>query len=176
MAVKLPNTPYRYCRLADHGPRASTKGVVVHAIQGTAQSAEAWFHNPKAGGVAAHVIVGLESVVQLVDLDRKCWHAVGANGQYIGIEHEGFAEDSLAKWVKRRKQRKLSANRTAWICWHYKLGKPTRHKNVFGHSDGGQAWGGHHDPGRWFPWLLYIAAARRAYRNLVNSHGKRWTR
>lgn len=176
MAVKLPNTPYRYCKLADHGPRGHTKGVVIHDIEGTAASAEAWFRNPQAGGIGAHVIVGLDTVVQLVDLDRKCWHAVGANTNYIGIEHEGRASDSLVTWVKRRRQRKLSANRTGWICFHYRLGLPKRGVNVFAHADGGEAWGGHHDPGKGFPWLLYIAAARRSYRNLKRSNGKKWTR
>lgn len=172
----LPNTPFRHCPPADHGTRRLTVGVVIHDIEGSAEGAESWFHNPRCGGVGAHVIVGLSKVVQVVDLDNKCWHAVAANAGWIGIEHEGRSTDSRETWIKRRLQRKLSANRTAWICWKYKLGQPTWGENVRSHSSGGEAWGNHDDPGPGFPRDLYIAAARRAYRNLVASKGKRWTR
>lgn len=174
MAVWLPNTPRHLERNIAHGKRPKTRGVVIHTIEGSDEGAISWFANPQAGGVGAHIVIGHTPprAVQLADLDMMCWHAKGANSDTIGIEHEGRASDSRFTWIKRRTQRKLSANRTAWICWHYKLGEPRHHHNVWGHVDFPA--GGHHDPGPGWPWTLYMLAARRAYRKLVKSHGKKW--
>jgi N-acetyl-anhydromuramyl-L-alanine amidase AmpD len=175
--VVLPNTRQSYESQVVHGKRARTKGVVIHTIEGTDEGAVSWFANPSAGGVGAHIVVGHAPprVVQLCDLDAVCWHAVGANSEYIGIEHEGCAADSKVTWMRRRKQRILSANRVAYICWHYGLGTPRKGFNVFGHIDFPR--GGHHDPGPGF-WVggLYMAACRRAHKNLQRSNGRRWTR
>lgn len=171
----LPATQqHREPRIA-HGVRALTKGVVIHTIEGSAAGAIAWFSNPAADGLGAHIVIGYHPprAVQLTDLDNECWHATGANSAYIGIEHEGAAADSAAQWIRRRSQRKMSANRTAWICYHYKLGEPRKGSNVFGHVDFPE--GGHHDPGKGWPWKLYMMAARRAYKNLVKSKGKSWS-
>jgi N-acetyl-anhydromuramyl-L-alanine amidase AmpD len=150
-------------------------GVVIHTIEGTADAAESWFHNPQAGGVGAHVIMGHQGAVQTTDLDAVCWHAPGANRTHVGIEHEGFSSYGKLEWLKKdaRHMLRASANRTAWICWHYKLGKPTRYGNVFGHVDFPA--GGHNDPGSGWPWTFYIYLARRAYKHLVASRGKRWS-
>ena len=167
--TRLPNTPMRVNPLVEHGRRAETKGVVIHTIEGTDEGAEAWFRNRAAQGVGAHVIIGQERdrTIQTTDLDNICWHARGANSTHIGIEHEGFARYSRLQWLSKvnRKLLRASANRTAWICWHYKLGRPTRGRNVFAHADFPE--GGHTDPGKGWPWWFYIYLARRAYSNLI---------
>lgn len=166
--TRLPNTPLHNNPLLAHGHRWTTKGVVIHTIEGTDEGAEAWFRNRQAGGVGAHVIIGQEAnrTIQTTDLDNVCWHAVGANHEYIGIEHEGFASYSKAKWLTKANRHMLraSANRTAWICWHYGLGTPRKGRNVFGHADFPK--GGHHDPGAGWPWWFYMYLARRAYSNI----------
>lgn len=177
MAVRLPNTAFHPNPLLVHGKRATTRGVVIHTIEGTDEGAEAWFKNRQANGVGAHVIIGQEKhrTIQTCDLDAKCWHAAGANSAFIGIEHEGFAAYPKWRWLLRenRKMLRASANRTAWICWHYQLGAPSKGRNVFGHADFPA--GGHHDPGKGWPWTFYMWLARRAYRNLNASGGRRWT-
>lgn len=174
--IKLPNTPFRRVQAIEHGERKVTRGVVLHTIEGSDEGAVSWFANPEAGGVGAHVVVGYNPPQrwQLTDLNTLCYHAVSANSSYIGIEHEGRASDSRLTWVKRRTQRKMSANAVAWICYHYALGKPVKGRNVFGHVDFPA--GGHHDPGPGF-WAggLYMAACRRAYRNLARTHGRKWS-
>lgn len=173
---RLPNTPYRYASKIDHGPRSHTLGVVIHDIEGSASGAEQYFRGGGSSGVGAQVIIGATSVVQLVPLENKCWHAMAANSGWIGFEHEGYSSDSRAKWTRRRKQRILSANRTAYVCWKFKLGEPKWGHNVRSHASGGAAWGNHGDPGPGFPVDLYMAACVRAYKNLVRSNGKSWNR
>ena len=171
--TRLPNTRFINYSLIDHGRRARTRGVVIHVIDGPMSSALHWFKDPRARGIGAHVVIGLNDVVQLTDLDNVCWHAAGANSEWIGFEHEGVGGQSYARWAARRTQRKLSANRAAWVCYHYKLGTPTWGKNIKPHS--AFPAGGHPGcPGKHFPKTLYIAHARRAYKKLQKSGGKTW--
>lgn len=173
----LPNTKFHANGRIAHGKRATTKGVVIHTIEGTDDSAESWFKNPtNQSGVGAHVIIGTSEgeAVQLTDLDNVCWHAPGCNSTRIGIEHDGFARFPRAFWLSsgRRRQLRMSANRTAWICYHYLLGQPTWGTNVIGHIDCPGS--DHRDPGPGFPRTFYIWLARRAYKRLVASFGKSW--
>ncbi len=169
--TRLPATAFHDNPLVAHGRRTQTRGVVIHTIEGTDEGAESWFRNRQAGGVGAHVIIGQEAdrTIQTTDLDNLCWHAVGANSSWIGFEHEGFASNSKAKWLSKANRNMLrrSANRTAWVCWHYKLGAPSRGKNVMGHVDFPK--GGHHDPGTGWPWWFYMYLCRKAYSNLVKT-------
>lgn len=167
----LPQTRHVPYPILDHGPRAETRGIVLHVNDGTFDGTLAFFkHN---GGVGAHIEVGneAEGVVQMVALDRKCWHAVDANGSTIGIEHAGFGarpED----WPHNEIH--MSANRAAWILHRFNLGRPVRGKvdintgqilsgNIFFHSDGGAAWGNHACPGKFFPWTTWHALCLEAY-------------
>lgn len=167
MMIVLPATTIRQNPKAAHGKRTHTDGVVIHTIEGTAAGAVSWFENPQAQGVAAHVIVGKTKVTQITDLDNICWHCPGANSGWIGIEHEGSASMSKVQWLRKdnRKLLRMSANRTAWICWRYKLGEPKRGKNVKGHGDF-PAPNNHTDPGKGWPWFFYMFLCRRAYKNL----------
>lgn len=176
MVVRLPATLYRHCPPADHGDRpiADIRGVVVHVTDGsTLAGAESWFHDPRAGGVGAHAIIGVTDCVQLIGLDHLAWHAAGANQHYVGIEHVGIANTSRDYWVRRRTQRKIGANRAAWILWRFRLGPPQRHHNIFAHNEFPA--GGHTCPGPFWPWGLYMAAVQRAYTHLEKSNGKTWS-
>lgn len=171
---RLPNTPLDRIRRIEHGKRRRTRGVVIHVIDGTASSARWWFKDPRNNDrVGAHLIIGLKSAIQVADLDAVCFHARGANSDWIGFEHEGLGGQSAARWSARRTQRKVSANRAAWVCYHYGLGTPTWGKNIRPHASFPA--GGHPGcPGKHFPKRLYIMAARRAYKNLVKSKGRTW--
>lgn len=171
--VRLPNTRFHHIPRIEHGRRSRTKGVVIHVADGSMGSVLNWFSDPRAKGVGAHIVVGLKQAVQMADLDKLCWHAAGANSEWIGIEHEGLGGQSYARWASRRTQRKLSANRTAWILYHYKCGRPKWGVNVKPHSAFPR---GRHPgcPGKGFPATLYMQAVNRAYNNLVKSRGKTW--
>lgn len=172
----------------EHGRRPRTRGVVVHVMDGYFSYITTWFsRRDNRKGIGTHLAVGLKSgdVVQMADLDAICYHAPGdnmadpgqqsGNYEFVGIEHEGFGTQSMARWVARRTQRVLSANRTAWILYHYHCGAPKWGHNVVRHSEFSRTT--HRMcPGPGFPTLLYMAAVKRAYRNLVNSRGRTWNR
>lgn len=182
--TNLPNTEQHRIQNIEHGRRDHTRGVVIHVMDGTLDGTLSWWKDTSHEADGAHVCVGLKKRVQTADLDAVCWHAPGddvkipgtqdGNHEFIGIEHQGGGKDSRAAWIKRRKQRVLSANACAWVCYHYGLGQPKWNVNVGHHSDFPQ--GNHPCPGPGFPDDLYIQAAVRAYNNLRLSNGKRWTR
>lgn len=177
--TRFPSTPYKKL-LADRGPRATRiDRVIVHVTQGSFDGAASWFNNPtNPEHTGAHLIVGKSKLkgqmLQCADLDHYVNGARNANQVGVHIEHEGMAEQSRLLWILHRWQRKASANRCAWVCYHYQLGQPTFGTNLFGHHD--IPGNDHTCPGATFPRDLYQAAARRAYRNLVKSGGRKWTR
>jgi hypothetical protein len=181
--TQLPNTRQVRIPLIDHGRRTVTRGVVVHVMAGTLAGTLSWWRQPGHEADGAHVAIGLNEAVQTADLDAVCWHAPGpavtrpsvnGNHEFVGIEHEGQGNDTYLKWALRRKQRRLSANRCAWVLYHYGCGAPKWGFNVIPHSSFPQ--GGHPCPGSGFPKTLYMLAVKRAYKNLVRSSGARWTR
>jgi N-acetyl-anhydromuramyl-L-alanine amidase AmpD len=164
--TKLPATEYKPIQRIQHGRRRVTRGVVIHTIEGSQDGAFSYFSTSSPQGVGAHVLVGLKKVIQCADLDQICYHAINANSTMIGIEHDGSASFTKSKWLSaaRRTFLRMSANRTAWICWHYKLGAPKHGRNVFGHYE--IPGNDHVDPGKGWPWWFYIWLCNRAYKNL----------
>ncbi len=184
--TSLPNTRQVHIPVIEHGQRSRTRGVVVHVMAGTLAGTLTWWRQggtPGHEADGAHICIGLNEAVQTADLDAVCWHAPGptpmragvnGNHDFVGIEHEGQGNDSFTKWVLRRKQRKLSANRAAWVLYHYGCGAPKWGYNVLPHSAFPK--GGHPCPGPGFPRRLYMLAVKRAYRSLELSGGRRWSR
>ena len=174
--MRVPATRFHGNPLVAHGRRWQTKGVVIHTIEGTDEGAEDWFRSRRARGYGAHLIIGTEPThtTQITDLDNRCHHATGktrsgiyANDSLIGIEHEGFARWPKWKWLQKRSMLRRSARRTAWICWHYKLGRPRHGVNVWGHAEIHPRYSlGHQDPGKGWPWLFYMALCRSSYARL----------
>lgn len=175
--TRLPKTHFRDNPYAAHGKRPGTRYAVVHTIEGSDEGAEAWFKNRQAQGLAAQVIVGQTQTVQITDLDNLCYHAHSEGNSWgVGFEHEGSAHFTKKKWMDKSNRRLLrnSAARVAWVCYHYHLGTPTLKKNVLGHVH--VPGNDHTDPGKGWPWWFYIWLCRRAYKNLVKSHGKTWNK
>lgn len=170
----LPATKQQRLPEVEHGTRPATQRVIIHTIEGSAAGALAWFGNPAAGGIGAQVVVGLEDVHQTTDLGTMCWHCRNANANGIGFEHEGRAAMTRAQWLSKRNRKllRMSANRTAWVCFHYDLGTPRLRKNVMGHCH--VPGNDHTDPGNGWPWTFYMFLCRRAYKSLVRTHGRRW--
>jgi hypothetical protein len=164
--VWLPNTVVHPIGVIDRGPRQQTRGIVIHVNDGFFDGTISWFTGGPTGskGVGAHLEIGDDRVWQLASLDRKCWHAVNANAFSIGFEHVGFGKQSRADWLHASHELAFSANRASWVLHEYQLGEPSLNHNIWPHSFGGAAWGGHDDcPGAGFPWKEWLAMCHDAY-------------
>jgi hypothetical protein len=157
----LPHTKHIHLRALDHGTRPRTKGVVIHSTEGDSLPTE-WFRSGSEG-VGAHGAIDNHQAVQYVGLGVKCWHAVNANSEWIGLEHVAHASWARGEWLHHATMLHLSANRVAWILHEYGLGRPRWGLNIRTHASGGAAWGGHHDPGHGFPEDVYMHMCMEAY-------------
>lgn len=182
----LPSTRQHRISKLEHGLRRSTKGVVIHVMDGTLTGTLAWWARPaNVPAIGAHVAIGKSEAVQTANLDAICYHAPGdnmvepgiqfGNSSFVGIEHEGGGFDSKAKWLGRSKQLSLSANRTAWILYHYKCGRPKWNHNVVRHANFS---GTTHKncPGAGFPVWPYMVLVHAAYARLVATKGRTWSK
>ena len=161
--VWLPNTTRHPIAKLDHGERPRTEGIVLHINVGTFDGTIGWFEGG-ANGVGAHLEIGDGKVWQLLGLERKAWHAGAANDHLIGFEHAGYPAWTHADWLHHHhSELALSANRGAWVLHQWDLGPPKLEHNIYRHSDGGAAWGGHDCPGRNFPLDAWLALCHDAY-------------
>ena len=121
----------------------SPKFLVEHIMQGTLAGTDGWFRNPQAQ-VSAHFGVGKAgTVIQWVDTADVAWHAMAANGESIGVEHEGDSGETLTA-----AQLDADARLLAWAHEHHPIPLRLAHHPTFGaglayHALGGEAWGGH---------------------------------
>lgn len=160
----MPNTEKHLIKRIDHGPIRTVEFVVIHINEGTTPGTFGWWAQAGHEADGAQVQISKSGkAYQTMGLNRKAWHAGDANDRAIGIEHEGFSRDTHPKDTRPRVQLHASANRVAWILHECKLGRPRHGTNVFGHGDGGAAWGGHPlCPGPW-PWAEYMELCMTAY-------------
>jgi N-acetyl-anhydromuramyl-L-alanine amidase AmpD len=151
----------------DHGPRhAHVQNIVVHDMEAdNIDAVQHYFETTSPDAVGAHIGIGANGDVrQWADLDALVYHAKGDNTSGIGIELAGYAKQSRAKWISRRRQRVALAKALARLCHRYNLGIPTHtgKANIKGHVD--IPAGGHTDPGPNFPWDAVMKLARKYYR------------
>lgn len=139
-----------------------------------AEAVALWFADKAKGYPApkasAHYLVDQNSIVQSVrDMD-EAWHASQANPRSIGIEHAGFAAQTMEEWSDPASSSILwrSAKLTARLAKKYGIppikispeGVRVGQIGFFGHVDvtvGFGNKGGHTDPGKNFPWASYLA-------------------
>ena len=106
--------------------------------------------------------------------NQIAWHAPGANGNGIGIEHAGYAKQTEAQWLDAYGMDMLrrSAELVAHICkrWNIPVVRLTPElvkagrRGICGHWDVTQAFrkSTHTDPGPNFPWTRYMAMVAEA--------------
>lgn len=166
----------RYRAVNHSGPRdmSTVKWIVLHSTEGsTAAGAASWFANPASGGSTQLVVDDKECYRTLPD-DYIPWGAKGANTNGLHMEHAGYASWTNVIWKKHRDMLKKSAWHVAKWCRAYDIPvKRLRRRNLLngergitGHSNVNKAFpsSGHTDPGKGFPWLLYMTYVRRAKR------------
>lgn len=149
--------------------------VVLHCMEWPEASTSAeWcagFFAGKHGtapNASANYTVDDDSIICCVPPDRIAWHAPGANGNGIGIEHAGYARQSRAQWLDDYSLRMLalSAELTAWLCRRFEI--PVQFimadhlrrgaRGITTHAEVTRAFGRstHLDPGPFFPIADYL--------------------
>lgn len=124
--------------------------VVVHTMQGYYAGSISWFQNPDAN-VSAHYCMRAEDgeITQMVRNSDRAWHVGNSNSQAIGIEHEGFIDDTTwYTWVNYVESARLAR----WLCETYDI--PVDRDHIVGHVELPSQ--SHTDPGPNWNWTLYM--------------------
>lgn len=97
--VRDDGTPYPFRATPNQGGTLTPRWLVMHyTAGGSASESINWLANPDAKA-SAHVVIAKDgSITQMVDFNRKAWHAgestwkgvTGLNSHSIGIELDGF--------------------------------------------------------------------------------------
>ena len=140
--------------------------VVIHDIEGSAQSAINAFKDPNRQASAHYVVSKTGATTQMVAEKDIAWHAGNwdYNTRAIGIEHEGYAYRPFTYTVD---EYKWSARLLASICSRW--GVPMDRGHVIGHyqvpdpyNPGLYGGSSHHtDPGPYWDWVYYMNVARQ---------------
>ena len=114
--------------------------------------------------VSAHFMIGRAGeIVQLVKIEDVAWHARGANGKSIGIEHCARSPGELSKkdpgLPVTEEQYKVSSELVAWLCKNYDI--PIDREHIQGHcelkDEDGSFLSTHRDcPNRIWDWDKYM--------------------
>jgi len=74
---------------------STIREAVIHTTQGSYAGAISWLRNPASQASAHYVVRSSDGqITQLVRESNKAWHARSHNPYSLGIEHEGFANNS----------------------------------------------------------------------------------
>lgn len=169
----MVSIPFVKARLYTPSGKRNVKWVVVHSMEfpelpTAAERVAAYFAGASARG-SAHYCVDDNSIVQCVAENDIAWHAAGGNLNSIGVEHAGYADQSLFQWTdpySLAMLRNVSAPLVRDICSRYNI--PIRYvggaqlkrgmAGITTHNDVRLAFGKttHTDPGQNFPMTQYI--------------------
>lgn len=124
------------------GIMAAYRGVVLHIAEGTYEGTIAWCLNARSE-VSAHFVVSKGgSIAQLVDTSTQSWCQAAGNSEWLSIENEGHAGDSLTPQQVRACAKILGrAHREHGIP--LAIASSPSGRGLGHHGMGGVAWGGH---------------------------------
>lgn len=193
LPVRLPRPSFdpaavRFVEAANwsrHVPAQPKDLIVLHTMEAaeastTAENCARWFatqppHSKETPGTSAHYCVDDDLVICCVRPELIAWHAPGANHNGIGIEHAGFARQTVAQWKDDYSTRMLglSSELVAWLCRRFAIPvvyvswkelQSGRVKGITTHNDVSIAFGksNHSDPGPRFPMADYVQQVRAA--------------
>lgn len=169
------------------GPRKNKiRLIVIHSMESqekpkTAVQVAKWFSNDNAPKASAHYCVDNKEAVRVVDDQDIAWAAPGANSDGLHIEIAGSARQTRKQWLDEYSIGCLNeaANVAAMWCVKYQI--PVRRlsinqtvdgksKGFIGHVDATRAFpylkGDHTDPGKYFPWDVFLQKVLEAIGNL----------
>ncbi|MCS6933550.1 MAG: N-acetylmuramoyl-L-alanine amidase [Chitinophagales bacterium] len=105
------------------GRSATISSVAIHTVEGSYAGCISWFKNCNAG-VSAHYVVRSSDgqITQMVLESNTAYHVAGHNSYTIGIEHEGYVNQS--GWYTTALYN-ASANLVKDICSDYSIDPAT---------------------------------------------------
>lgn len=156
--------------------------IVIHTMEsqekpGTAAQIAKWFSSDKSPQASAHYCVDDKSAVRVVADDDIAWGAPGANADGLHIEIAGTARQTAAQWKDTFSLGCLEQAAKVAAVWCVKYQIPVKHINInqtvdgktkgfIGHVDATRAFpylkGDHTDPGKNFPWDLFLQKVMQA--------------
>ncbi len=152
-AVWYPASDYGNYTAADRPSSNPVDKIVVHATEGSYESAMNWFQDPTSGVSAHYTVRSSDGVVGQSVSEMNIAHHAG-NWEYnqtsVGIEHEGYVSDP--SWYTDAMYQS-SAQVGAHLVNTY--GIPVDRKHIIGHDEVPGAT--HTDPGPYWDWDLYLA-------------------
>ena len=110
LVAELPEPNIPFVNSPNQGGVITPKYLIIHFTAGrSANSSIDWFKNPDAKA-SAHLVIGRDgSIKQMVDFNKKAWHAgdsrwaniVGLNNYSIGIEldNPGHLKNVNGRWM-----------------------------------------------------------------------------
>lgn len=132
--------------------------IVVHDIEGTAQSALSVFQNPRSGSSVQYIIDTDGTIYQVVREQDIAYHAGNYwyNEHSIGVEHAGVDATGY-RWYNATEYL-ASAKLTAYLLKKYHL--PLNHEQIVSHgtipSPTPTSEPNHVDPGPYWLWDYYL--------------------
>ncbi len=169
------------------GPKnRKVRVIVIHTMESqekpkTAQQVAKWFSGDTAPKASAHFCVDDKSSVRVVEDDDIAWAAPGVNSDGLHIEIAGSARQTKGQWRDEFSLGCLDQAAKVAAVWCVKYQIPVRHLNInqtvdgkskgfIGHVDATRAFpflrGSHTDPGKNFPWALFLQKVMEAIGNL----------
>lgn len=169
------------------GPRKNKiRLIVIHSMEsqekpGTARQVAKWFSNDNAPKASAHFCVDNKEAVRVVEDSDIAWGAPGANSDGLHIEIAGTAAQTRKQWLDDYSSKALDEAARVAAVWCVKYQIPVRRLNInqtvdgktkgfIGHIDATRAFphygGNHTDPGKNFPWDVFLTKVTQAIGNL----------
>ncbi len=158
--------------------REAIDTIVIHTVQGSYESGKTTLRDdtrPLESRVSAHYIISpAGEITQLVQLEKRAWHATYYNDRSIGIEMAGFAEQS-STWNPQNLAALenlvtyLAAKYSSIHIVHPEGDASTYPQCLFtesgllGHSQiqpGCNSFGTKTDPGSYFPWTTFVQSVQ----------------
>ena len=169
------------------GPRKNKiRLIVIHSMESqekpkTAKHVAQWFSGETAPKASAHYCVDNKEAVRVVDDQDIAWAAPGANSDGLHIEIAGSARQTRKQWLDEYSLGCLEQAAKVAAVWCVKYQIPVRRlsinqtvdgksKGFIGHVDATRAFpylkGDHTDPGKFFPWDVFLQKVLEAIGNL----------
>jgi len=169
------------------GPRkGKIRLIVIHSMESqekpkTAAAVAKWFSNDNAPKSSAHYCVDDKQAVKVVEDSDIAWAAPGANSDGLHIEIAGSARQTRKQWLDEYSIGCLDQAAKVAAAWCVKYQIPVKRLNInqtvdgktkgfIGHVDATKAFphlgGDHTDPGKNFPWDVFLGKVAEAINNL----------